>query len=133
MAQVIDFVGLFGIWFLISVLVLLVNYAPKCCVDRVARLHRACLGRMDKAVKASTGIDIEHKQDAETVDNEAAMLRKLLKQMADVQGEIAEVKSGMEKTSAAVTAAAQEGPGRRRRTLQKNDSAADIKGTLNGD
>ena len=82
---------------------------------------------------AGIEIDLENEASAGGVDNEAAMLRKLLKQMADVQGEIAEVKSGMEKTSAAVTAAAQESSGRRRRTLQKNDSAADIKGTLNGD
>ena len=133
MAQVIDFVGLFGIWFLISFLCLLVNYAPKCCMDRVARLQRAFRERLMAPLHKAAGIEIDLENEAETVDNEAAMLRKLLKQMADVQGEIAEVKSGMEKTSAAVTAAAQEGSGRRRRTLQRNDSAADIKGTLNGD
>ena len=128
--EINDFAGLFVMWAVVSIVAIAVNYAPKRCVDACTPALRCCTSSLHKVAKAnicranhaSTGdTDPGVEGGMANVDNEAAMLRKLLQQMAavhgslnqqmaEVQGSLNEVKTGL---------AAERSSGRRRSRMRQ--------------
>ena len=126
--EINDFAGLFVMWAVVSIVAIAVNYAPKRCIDACTPALRCCTSPLHKVANAiyranhtSTGdTDRGMEGGMPSVDNEAAMLRKLLQQMAAVHGslnqQMAEVQGSLNEVKTGLTA---ERSSRRRRSSMR--------------